>query len=526
MDKTDLIQPLRDPIFRRVWISGLFSNVGTFIQAVAAAWAMAELTRSETMVALVQTASMLPMMLFAILAGTLADIYDRRLVAILALVFATLGAGALAISTALGFATPALLLVLTFLLACGTSVYAPTWQALSREQVHSRDLTSVIALNSMSYNVGRSVGPAVGGILVAVAGVAVAFTVNALSFLPILLVLLLWRREDRERAPPRDLLMRAVGLGLNYVWHSPAIRVALIRTVATVLCSSALLALLPLIAQRRMGGDASVYGILLASFGFGAIFGTTVVTLLQSRIRREVIIRLAAGVAAVGLLVVAFSRSVPLSVAALVPVGGAWTTLTCAFNVSVQLPAPGWMTARAVSSYQMCVGAGVALGGLLWGSVASSFDAHTALAIAALCLIMTIGMGFVAPIPELAVATEGEPPQLRQGLPAIDGARGPVTILVEYELPPARIDEFLDKVAELRQIRLRNGASRWHLSRELESDLWLERFSFPTWHDFLQYRGRVTIGERGFMREAYALPDGVRERRVRYLIEERVESRM
>lgn len=364
-----IISLFRIPVFRNVWIASVLSNLGMQVQAVGAAWAMTELTGDASMVALVQTASMLPMMLFAIVAGAIADLYDRRRVALVALFTGFAGAVIFAAVTAASRATPALLLLFCFVIGCGRTLYGPAWQASVREQVPLEVLPAAIALNSISFNVGRSLGPAVGGVILAVAGAFAAFAVNAALFVPILVALLLWQRRPDTPLGPRERLVHAVSLGIRYVLSAPAIRTVLFRVFITGLGNGVVLALLPLVAKRMLGGGALVYSLLLGSFGIGAVLGAFVMTALRHHFTGETIIRSTGVATGAALVVVALSRWSPLTALALLITGICWTISTSMFNVAVQLSAPRWVAGRALSAYQALISGGMAVGSWLWGAL-------------------------------------------------------------------------------------------------------------------------------------------------------------
>src|SRR6476646_1032161 len=219
--------PLRHSVFRRIWLASLLSNLGLLIQAVGAAWAMTQMTSSADRVALVQTALMLPVMLLSMPAGAIADMHDRRIVALISLAIALTGATALTVLAWLNLVTPNLLLALCFVVGSGMALFGPAWQSSVSEQVPSETLPAAVALNGISYNIARSFGPAIGGIVVASAGAVVAFAVNAVLYLPLMVVLFLWNRTHEPSRLPRERLTRAMVSGARYITNSPSIRIVL-----------------------------------------------------------------------------------------------------------------------------------------------------------------------------------------------------------------------------------------------------------------------------------------------------------
>src|SRR5271169_6355744 len=268
-----IISPLRHAVFRRIWTASLLSNLGLLIMGVGAAWRMTQMTSSADMVALVQTSLMLPVAIVSTPAGAVADMFDRRIVGLAALSIALAGALSLTALTWLGVMTPTLLLLFCFLIGSGMALFGPAWQASVSEQVPAEALPSAIALNGISYNIARSFGPAVGGVIVAAAGSIAAFAANAFLYLPLIIVLFLWRRlQEPSRLPP-ERLVRAVISGVRYILHSPSIRIVLTRTLVTGIAGGSVSALMPIVARDLLHGGAQTYGVMLGAFGMGAVIG-------------------------------------------------------------------------------------------------------------------------------------------------------------------------------------------------------------------------------------------------------------
>lgn len=396
---TCIYAPLRRRHFRNVWIGGLLSNFGTFAQLVGAAWAMTLMTRSEPLVALVQTASSLPIMLLAIFAGTIADLFDRRRVAIAALAFAFAAATLLTIVFFTGLLTPAILLVLCALVACGTTLFGPAWQSSVREHVPSAELPAAIALNSVSFNLGRSLGPAIGGLIVTAAGAGAAFAANALSFVPALVALYRLPPHVFRAEAPRERILRAAIAGIGYVVREPTIRVVLMRSAVLLFCMSALLALLPLLAQRQLSGDAFTYGVLFAMFGAGAVIGALSLSALNARLGRETIACILSGVLAMAMIGLGASHWLAGSAVAAAVAGTAGTALVGTFNIAVQLSAAPGLTGRALSAFHAVLGSGVAVGSWAWGAAAAHLGISTSMVAAGVALLASLLLGVVIPIP-------------------------------------------------------------------------------------------------------------------------------
>ena len=301
--------PLRHSVFRRIWLASLLSNLGILIQGVGAAWAMTQMTSSADKVALVQTALMLPIMLISMPAGAIADMHDRRIVALVSLLIALAGATALTVLAWFDLVTPNILLAFCFVVGSGMALFGPAWQASVSEQVPAETLPSAVALNGISYNIARSFGPAIGGIVVATAGAVAAFAVNAVLYLPLLVVLFLWNRASEPSRLPRERLNRAMVSGVRYIANSPSIRIVLTRTLVTGIIGGSVSALMPLVARDLLHGGAQTYGIMLGAFGMGAVIGALNIAEVRKRMSGEAAVRACAMSMAGAIAAVALSTS-------------------------------------------------------------------------------------------------------------------------------------------------------------------------------------------------------------------------
>lgn len=511
--------PLRLPVFRRIWLSSLVSNLGTLIQGVGVGWAMTEMTASPEKVALVQTALTLPVMLLSLLAGAFADVHDRRIVALVSLCIAWIGASALALLAGLGWLTPNLLLFLCFAVGCGVGLMGPAWQTSVSEQVPPSAMPAAVALNGLSFNIARSVGPAVGGVLVATLGTSIAFTLNALSYVPLIIALYLWNRvAERPRLPPEDV-RRAVISGLRYVAHSPAIQVVLVRSMVLGVLGGVILALMPLVASELLHSGAGTYGLMFSAFGVGAVLGALKITELRRRMTPEQAISACSVVLGVSVVVVGLSRHPWLTAAALAAGGAAWSISWTLFNIGVQLSVPGWITGRSLAAYHAASMGGIAVGSWGWGHVADALGVHIALLAAGALMMASPVMALWFRMPDVRTRDEElqvpDDPEVR--LP-LDGRDGPVVVQVDYRVAPENAPAFARLMNEVGTVRQRNGAYAWSLARDIaEPEIWTERFRCPTWHDYLRHRGRATHSERELQQRALGFhigPGSVRVRRM------------
>lgn len=528
MSTPGIFAPLRFPLYRNVWAASFVSNIGTLIQATAAAWAMTRLTTSETMVALVQTATAGPLMLLALVTGSIADLFDRRLVALSGLGLASAAALGLAVISLLGTITPELLLFFCFAVGCGTALFWPAWQSSVRDLVPAADMTAAVSLNGISYNVARSVGPAVGGAIVAGAGVAAGFVVNALSYVPMLAVLFLWRYRPAPQRVERESLGRSISLGLRYVVNSRPLVVILSRLAIITISGSSIMALLPLVARQLLGADAFSFGLLLGCFGLGAVVGGLLLGHLRARFSVEAVLRLNGCLMGLAVAAIAASRSGYVSGGLLVLLGAAWTTSLTLCNVSIQFAAPRWVAGRAMAMFQAAMSGGLAIGSLLFGRLAENFGLVNALLVSALLLIFSPLAGLRLRMPELSTSMiDGERLILDPDVAGIpDGRTGPVTIVVEYRVSAFDIGRFRVLMDQVRRMRTRNGASNWSLSRDVgQPDLWIERYSIPTWRDYLHFRTRATEAEQELVAELAVLHAGKDEPLVRRWLDDRAAGR-
>ena len=510
IERRGIFAPLRQPVFRRIWTASLFSNFGLLIQGVGAAWAMTQLTGRADMVALVQSATFAPLMFLSLPAGAIADSYDRRKVALVAMIIALTGAIGLSVVTILGLLTPMLLLLFCFIVGTGTALFSPAWQASVGEQVSPGALPQAIALNSISYNIARSFGPAIGGVLVALTGVLSAFVFNALAYLPMIGVMLLWRRLPEKTRLPPEALGRAMISGVRYAIHSPPIRTVFLRTLLLALIGSSSTALMPLIAHDLLHGDASLFGILLGSFGVGAITGALMISRARERFGDEKTIAICLLVSGLSLVGVGLSREALLTCLLLVAAGGGWMIIMAMCNISIQVSSPRWVTGRALAAFSTAVCAGIALGGWAWGLVARDHGTDFAMMVSGIGLLLSISFGLVLRMPQIEE-------QRDHGLALSDpdakldirGRSGPIVLTVSYRVPLDQARAFYTAMLEMEAIRHRTGAYGWSLARDIgDPELWIERYHTPTWHDYLRQRDRLTAADMAAWDRARAFHRG------------------
>jgi len=507
-------------VFRRVWLASTLANMGGIIQSVGAAWMMISLAASADMVALVQTSVTLPTMLLSLVAGATADNLDRRKVMLGAHVFMLIVSIVLMVCAWSGLITPWLLLLFTFLIGCGLAFNMPAWQASVGDMVPRSDLPGAIALSSMGFNIARAAGPAIGGAIVAAVGAAAAFAVNALCYIPLIAVLMRWRPPQHPNVLPRETLGGAIAAGVRYVAMSPKICAVLARAVAFCIGAGGVMALLPLIAKELLGGGPLTYGLLLGAFGLGAVAGAVGNARLRAVLSTESLVRLGSVAFATASAVSALSSYVLVTTVMLFIAGAGWLLTLSTMNVVVQMSAPRWVVARALSIYQMAAFGALAAGSWLWGTVAESESVPGALLASAAILLACVLLGRWLPVSQaqdlnLDLVRSWKEPSTAVPIVA---RSGPIVVTIEYRIREQDIVEFLRAMSERRRIRRRDGARNWRLLRDLaDPEIWVERYETPTWADYVRHNSRMTqqdavVSER--LRALHCGPDGPHVRRM------------
>jgi len=513
--------PLRHPAFRSRWLASIASNLGTWMQDTAATWLMTVLTGSPLLISLMQTAASLPVLVFGLPAGAMADILDRRKLLLFWQSWMLAAAVVLSALTFGGGIGPWTLLGLTLLLNVGAAMNNPAWQAIVPELVPRSELAGAISLNSAGYNLARAAGPALGGLIVAAlasvtVGAGVVFLINAWSFVFVIGVLFAWkRRPQHTSALPAERLLGSIRAGVRYVRHAAPIRGILVRTVLMTGGVSAMWALLAVVAQRDLQRGALGYGLLNASIGIGAVIGAFLLPRLRAVLSADAIVTWSSAAFAAVLFVMAFSHSVPIVVVALFAGGFAWTSTTSTFNIAVQVSAPPWVQARLLGMYQMTFHAGMAIGSATWGWLAERTSTPFALGVAGFALVASLPLSrrypIVAETRDLSSAAQAR--ALNRSAPTVvielAPDDGPVMISVDYQVDPADAGEFVKAIHVLRAIRLRDGAMRWGLFHDAADEAhYVENFLVESWAEYLRQRERMTMSDREVRDRVYRLQRG------------------
>ena len=376
--------PFREPMFRTLWIAAVISYTGTWMQNVGSGWLMTSLTMSPMMVSLVQAATSLPVFLVALPAGALADMVDRRKLLLLAQAWMVLASASLGIITIAGRVTPWSLLAFTFLLGLGAVLNDPAWQAITPQVISKREFTSAVALNSVGFNVARSVGPVLGGLVIAVAGSGYAFLLNAASFFGVIFFLYRWKNAPNPAPVPARRILKALAAGFRYLRGAPSVQSVLLRTGLFSVFASALWALLPLIARPH--GSVG-YGLLLGFFGLGALAGAGFVPLLRRQISVDALVALAIVLFAVVTFALGYVSNLHWLCFVLFVGGLSWIIILASLNISAQTMSPDWVRARSLSMYLLVLQGGMAAGSAFWGALAARRGVATTLMVAAFGLV-------------------------------------------------------------------------------------------------------------------------------------------
>ena len=515
---------LRVPMFRNLLLADLMSDIGTFMQGVGAAWLMVSQGAGPLLVALTQTASALPFFLLALPAGALGDIFDRRKVILATEVWMFSVATALAVLTLLHWITPWMLLLLTLALAIGDALEAPTWRAVLPEVVPQDDLLPALALNGIEFNLARAIGPALGGFLIAVAGVATAFALNALSFLGVLWVIARWKRPTRQSGLPRETLSGATRAAIRYTRNAPEMLTILGRIASIMFFASAFWALLPTVAHA-LRGSSTLYGLLLAVFGAGAVLGAVALQRVRSFLSAEATLAIGTTLFAGALwATTTFTSIVPLSLA--IALGGAaWTAVMSLMSAVMQRVAPEWVRARALAVFLLVYMGSWAAGSAFWGYVAGHRGTHFSLLAAAIGTAASPVLILISRLPEAAAdLTTWDHWRKPTLVEPADPDQGPVLVTVEYEIEAQDSDEFLAALEKFSRVRRRDGASRWAVYYDTEHPThYVETFVVDSWGEHLRQHTRLTQADREMEEQVHRL--AAKPAKVRHFIYARPKNR-
>ncbi|WOS66927.1 MULTISPECIES: MFS transporter [Sinorhizobium] len=509
---SNALAPLGNKVFRSIWSATQISSLGWHVQTTAVSWLMATISASDLLVALVQASSTLPAFFLSILAGAIADSFSRRGVMLAGHCLIALASSTLALSTGLGFVSPWLILALSFLAGCGFALNDPAWRASVGDILHKRDIPAAVTLISLGYNIVRSIGPALGGAILAFLGPLTAFALAALGdFAPLSAV---WRSnwEVRRSPLPRERITAAIHDGMRFTAMSSEIGAAIVRATLFGLSAISIIALLPILVRDKLASGPIAYGILSAGFGTGAFIAAMSNGVLRRIMSQDRLITFASVVCAACCLSLALTSSIAVTALVLTLGGAGWVITWSGIDVCVQLASPRWVVGRTLSIYYASTYGGMAAGSWLWGAVAQNYSLTWALQGAAGALLLVAAVGIVLPIRLWEESDQGvsefTPPSLALDLKP---RSGPIVIKVEYSVPEQNIEAFVDCMRDRRRVQSRAGARNWTLQRDLQTpSLWTETFRTPTWMDYLRLNHRLTAADKEVGMILAALHDGER----------------
>lgn len=494
---TSVWSPLQHSIFKRIWIAAFVSNVGTWMNDAASAWLMTSLTTKPLLVALVQAASTLPIFLLALPAGALADIVDRRFYLLMLQSSMAIIAVGLTLVVFFHHISPISLLFFTFGLGACSALVAPAWQAFIPEMVPPNLLSNAITLASVGSNLAKGIGPALAGIIIVSAGPVAVFAINAISFLGIIAALGSWRRDPLIHALPAERFLGAMRAGARYVRSAPGLHAVIIRAFVFFLFASASWALLPLIVRVELGRSADSYGVLLGLLGLGTVIGAFLLPSLRLRFNPNQLTNIGTLMFSVTTLLLALSENFYFICVGMLFGGIAWITTLVTLNTVAQVSVAFWVRARALAIYLIAFFGGMAVGSTVWGIVATHFSIRDTLTVAALGLLLSVGLTpfFSLKVRRLDHTPAGNMPA--PNAPGIEHEQGPVMITVEYKIDRSELTEFIDTMRDIRLLRLRDGAFFWNLFNDIEhSNRFVECFMVESWLEHLRQHERISISDR------------------------------
>lgn len=493
--------PFRHSTFTVLWVATVVSNIGTWMQNAAAGWLMATMSPDPLVVALVQVATSLPMFLFVLPAGALADIVDRRYLLLISQIAATIVIAILTVLVWSGSATPAILLAFTFLSGVAAALTSPAWQAIVPQLVPREHLQPAVALNSVGFNVSRAVGPALAGLIIAVMGLAAPFFLNSISYLGVIAALFWWRESsERGHHLPAEGFASATRVGLRHARYNPHLRSTLIRAMGFFPFASAYWALLPLVARNQVAGGPQLYGFLLGAISVGAVLGAFALPRIKSRIGADKLVVAGTVGTAIALALFGLAHHQVTAFLASIIAGLSWIAVLATINVSAQLALPGWVRGRGLAVLAVTMFGGLTIGSLIWGQVAALIGlpkAHfiaAALGVVAIPLLWRQRLQTGEEVDLMPSMHWPSPPFL---LPLTKYNRGPVLVTVEYRIEVGNRNVFLAAITRLSHERRRDGAYAWGIFEDTSAEgRFLETFLVESWVEHLRQHGRVTNADK------------------------------
>jgi MFS family permease len=494
------LSPFRERAFAVIWTATVVSNIGSWMYGAASGWLMTTLDPSPLMVSLVQVASSLPIFLFALPAGAIADIVDKRRFLLVSEVAITIVSFGFAALVALDLVTPWMLLAFAFAIGVGNAVTGPPYQSIVPLLVPREELPSAVAANSVGINISRAVGPALGGVITTVVGIAAPFWINAASNLASVGALAWWRGPPRRaKQLPAERFFGAIRSGVRYARHNARLRATLVRAIAFFLFASAYWALLPLVARERISAGADLYGLLLGAIGLGAIGGAFALPRLKAKLGTDAIVAVGSLGTAIALVLFGSAADAFVAIIASLVAGVSWIAVLSSLNVSAQVALPEWVRSRGLGVYVTVFFGAMTVGSLLWGHVAGITGIAMAHYIAAAGALLAIPLTWrwklhQGTAPDLTPSAHWPAPVVSTD---IDEDSGPVLVTIEYRIDPRDRDAFLAAIARIAPERRRDGAYAWGVFEDLaKPGRFTETFHVESWLEHLRQHERVTKADQ------------------------------
>lgn len=498
------LSPLRFDGFRALWLTWLIANICMWMNDVAAAWTMTSLTTSTTLIALVQTASSLPVLLLGLPSGAIADIVNRKHYFVFTQIWLAINATVLMLFLAIGTLGPYTLLLLTFTNGIGLAMRWPIFAAVVPELVPKDSLQPALALNAIAMNTSRIIGPLVAGFIIAIAGSQYVFGLNMILSLITTVIVLRWQYQNYVPTLPGERFIGAMRVGVQHVWQSNRMRIIIIRAFLFFLQSTGLIALLPVIAKDHFEGGAGTFTLLLSCLGLGAIIAGTQIPRIRKRFKSSNLVNYGVIVLCIACAGVVLAPNIWIASPLMLVCGMAWLTVANSLTTSAQLTLPGWVRARGMSIYQMSLMAGSALGAAVWGKLASELDVTSSILVSSIFGLMTLFLIRNYRIDKHAAddMTPVCPLERPYATKDIDLQAGPVVISIEYHVHKDQLEQFREVMARARKSRLRQGALSWSLFEDAEQiGKFIENFVFETWADYLRRFDRFTVQDLAMQEE-------------------------
>ena len=488
------------------------SNIGTWMTEIGTSWLMASMPTSDLYIALIQTAITMPFLFLAYPAGTMADLIDRRKILLILHILLFITASGLALSAFYNIVTPLSLLLYTFALGVGNALMRPAWASSVPDFAPLELLPSSITLNTLSTNVTRAIGPAIGGFIIFHSGPTGVFAFNALSFTALIYALAVWKpkKEENPSALPVERFMGAFKAGIRYTKNVRLLRVVLLRSALFFFFGSVAWALLPIIVIREMEMGAKSFGVSMAVVGLGTILGAYLLPKFHRIISRNQIVTVSSIMLSLPLLLLAYRPNVYTLGLTLVALGCAWIFSFSSLMLTAQTSVPNWVRARTISIMMVTFGGSMGFGSLLWGTLSDQYSTSTSITVASMGLLLTLLLSrrFDIANDNLDLSTAAQWP-MPIPVDSVPVNKGPVMVSIDYCIPEQNVDEFLSLMKKLRVIRKRNGAYFWQIYHDAKDhQLFSEVYMSESWSETLRQRDRITSSEMSIRDQVMAMHVG------------------